>query len=138
KGLRTGYYHENEQLEACRTFTKAQLRVEEAQSLIPEIDAALGVASSGRPGPVLLEVPLDVLRQPFSAPVLPPAPTTQPISHAIDTAIAALAAWIKQDWRKPILLAGGGVISAGAERQLAQLAVRLGAPVVHTLMGNAA
>jgi acetolactate synthase-1/2/3 large subunit len=43
-----------------------------------------------------------------------------------------------QSWRRPLLLAGGGVVSAGAERQLVQLAERLGAPVHHTAMGKGA
>src|SRR5262245_53883849 len=62
RGLRTGYYHENEQLEACATITKERIRVEESRRLLPEIDRGLVISASGRPGPVLFEVPLDVLR----------------------------------------------------------------------------
>ena len=43
-----------------------------------------------------------------------------------------------QDWRKPLILAGGGVIASGAESVLVQVAERLGAPVFHTLMGKGA
>jgi thiamine pyrophosphate-dependent acetolactate synthase large subunit-like protein len=41
-------------------------------------------------------------------------------------------------WQRPLIMAGGGVIAAGAERRLVQLAERLGAPVFHTLAGKAA
>jgi acetolactate synthase-1/2/3 large subunit len=65
-----------------------------------------------------------------------PGPTTDVLlkDHAKVPALAELVA----KWQRPLILAGGGVIAAGAEETLAQLAERLGAPVVHTLMGKCA
>src|SRR5207248_6543964 len=60
RSLRSGYYHENDQLHACATLTKAQVRVEKGETLLPELDRALSTLTRQRPGPVLLEVPLDV------------------------------------------------------------------------------
>jgi acetolactate synthase-1/2/3 large subunit len=137
RGLRSGYYHENDQLHACTTFTKARFRVEDGIRLASELDRAFTVMTEGRPGPVLFEVPLDVLRaeivEPDTGPV--PAPAARPEPRPAD--IASLAELLAR-WRRPLVLAGGGVISAGAETLLVQLAERLGAPVLHTLMGKCA
>ena len=136
-GLRSGFYHENEQLAACETMTKWRAAVGTAAEVVPALDRAFAALTSGRPGPVLFEVPLDVLRAaappgPWpSAPAVlaPPAPPPAEVA-----AVARLA----QTWRKPLLLAGGGAVSAGAEAVLTQLAERLGAPVFHTAMGKCA
>src|SRR5262249_8920016 len=60
--LRSGFYHENEQLAACTTMTKWRAAVESPADILPKLDQAFAVLTSGRPGPVLFEVPLDVLR----------------------------------------------------------------------------
>jgi acetolactate synthase-1/2/3 large subunit len=136
-GLRSGYYHENDQLSACATFTKWRVRVDSPATVIPALDRAITVLTEGRPGPVLLEVPVDVLRAEHPGepwPDLPdeprpPAPRPQEVER-----LAELLA----GWRRPLLLAGGGVVSAGAEALLVQVAERLGAPVFHTAMGKCA
>jgi acetolactate synthase-1/2/3 large subunit len=135
KGLRSGYYHENEQLSACSTFTKAQLRAHRPEEIEPLIDQALATAMFGRPGPVILEVPVDVLRDEVGSPaptkLLPVVPPAAPTA----TEVTALAEIVGK-WKRPLILAGGGVVSAGAEAALVNVAERLGAPVLHTLMGK--
>jgi acetolactate synthase-1/2/3 large subunit len=135
-GLRSGYYHENEQLQACSTMTKWRARLEDKAQVAAVVDEAFAQAAERRPGPVLLEVPLDVLRAEVE---LPPTPLPSPAPSLAPSArdVLALAELIGR-WRRPLLLAGGGVISAGASRPLARLAERLGAPVVHTLTGKGA
>jgi acetolactate synthase-1/2/3 large subunit len=140
-GLRSGYYHENDQLHACTTLTKDRARVQQVQSLIPEMDRCFAALTRDRPGPVLFEVPLDVQRSELAegstAPSWPavPAPSLpQALGPEEINALARLLA----GWRRPLLMAGGGVISAGAETLLVQLAERLGAPVFHTLLGKSA
>jgi acetolactate synthase-1/2/3 large subunit len=137
RGLRSGYYHENNQLLASVPVTKARVRVEDAADLVPALDRAWQALTTGRPGPVLFEVPLDVLRSevdPAPWPSLPPAPVPLAPSASDLDALARLLA----GWRRPLILAGGGVIAAGAEALLASLAQRLGAPVLHTAMGKCA
>ncbi len=135
RGLRSGFYHENEQLEACTTFTKWRASIDDVQAIRPQVDLAMAALTGGRPGPVLLEIPLDVLRAEGG------------FSHSQQTMVAAPApksgeiealANLVQAWRKPLILAGGGVISAGAGDLLVHLAERLGAPVFTTLMGKCA
>jgi acetolactate synthase-1/2/3 large subunit len=136
-GLRSGYYHENDQRSLCATCTKATLRVEQWQEIAPQLDRAFHLMREGRPGPVLLEIPVDVQRQeaPASAdPALPAPPVpVAPAPGYVKSLAEMLAAW-----KKPLILAGGGVVSAGAEAALRALAERLGAPVLHTAMGKCA
>jgi acetolactate synthase-1/2/3 large subunit len=137
RGPRSGYYHENDQLNASATFTKAQFRVEEPAALVPLLDQAWTTARTDRPGPVLFEVPVDVLRTKTA--VEPwPAPPGAPVPRAPDFAALASLAGLVAGWKRPLILAGGGVISAGAEKLLVEAAERLGAPVLHTAMGSCA
>lgn len=136
-GLRSGYYHENEQLRACETCVKWLARIENTEEIIDNVDEAFQQMTSGRPGPVVLEIPLDVLREEVPSVELPALPKSStplaPTEHEIDKLVTLI-----DSWQRPILMVGGGVITANAESQLQQLAERLGAPVFHTAMGKSA
>lgn len=102
------------------------------------VHRAWNAMRSGRPGPVLLDVPMDV--QAEAADVTLPDPLkreargrTRPDAHAVERAAALLAGA-----RRPVIVAGGGVISAEATAELLALAERLGAPVVTTWNGKGA
>lgn len=136
-GLRSGYYHENEQLDAARTLTKWSAKVDDPASLVPQLDRAFAELTTGRPGPVLFEVPVNVLRAEAPAGSLLPIPTRSAPPSPQRSDVEALARLVSA-WRRPLILAGGGVVSAGAERWLKQTAERLGAPVLHTAMGKCA
>ncbi len=137
RGVRTGYYHENSQVDACTTFTKWREVVEHPHDILPILEQALGTVTDRRPGPALLDVPLDVLSAEMpNLPVsLQPTIPVAPRAHASD--INTLADQVRA-WKKPLLMAGGGVISARATPLLVQIAERLGAPVFHSLMGKGA
>jgi acetolactate synthase-1/2/3 large subunit len=136
-GLRSGFYHENDQLNALSTLTKWRTRVAQPEDVTPHLDAGLSRSAEQRPGPVFVEVPLDAQRAecPAYAPSAVPGPAKPREPHPED--IEALGKLVG-GWRKPLVLAGGGVIAAGAAAALAKLAERLGAPVVHTFMGKGA
>jgi thiamine pyrophosphate-dependent acetolactate synthase large subunit-like protein len=136
-GPRSGYYHENDQLRACTTFTKARACVTDPRSLVAELDRAWAALTEGRPGPVLFEVPVDVLRADYPPGEWPPLPRPAAPLAPRPQEVATLAELLT-GWRKPLILAGGGVCTAGAEAELVQLAERLGAPVFHTAMGKCA
>src|SRR5262249_20608613 len=123
-GLRSGYYHENEQAEACRHFTKAVVRVTDASELVRLFDAAWRETTTGRPGPGLFEVRVDVLRGPMERDDSPSPPPWE-----VPTADVGPAVRVISRWKRPVILAGGGVVTAEAEDELAALATRLGAPV---------
>jgi acetolactate synthase-1/2/3 large subunit len=137
RGLRSGYYHENEQLAACASMTKYRACAFSPAAVVAELDNCFAAMTGGRPGPALLEVPLDVQRADASGLSWPPLAErllpSRPPAHEV-----AQLARLVGTWKRPLLIAGGGVISAGAETLLGQLADRLGAPVLHTLMGKAA
>jgi acetolactate synthase-1/2/3 large subunit len=99
------------------------------------------IAASGRPGPVLIDVPKDVGVEEFDyTPVEPgtakPAgfkATPAPEASAIEAALALI-----RQARRPLLYVGGGAISCGAHQQVHQLAERFRLPVTTTLMGKGA
>lgn len=137
RGLRSGYYHENDQLDVCKSFTKWRYCAENAAELSRQVEQAFAVATDRRPGPALLDVPLDVFTEELSEmpSTSPPTALASPRAHTAD--VRALAE-VVDGWRKPVILAGGGSVTAHAESNLAQLALRLGAPVFTTLMGKGA
>ncbi len=99
------------------------------------------IAASGRPGPVLIDVPKDVGLEEFDyTPVAPgtaiPAGFKLPPSPD-PAAVEAALALIRQA-RRPLLYVGGGAISSGAHEQVRQLAERFRLPVTTTLMGKGA
>lgn len=99
------------------------------------IREAFRVARSGRPGPVLIDLPLDVQTTdiPYDPELDAPLPWDKPKPHPrqIEKAVEMILAS-----KSPIILAGGGVIIAGATRELLELAEYLSLPVVTTYMGK--
>src|SRR5262249_32318474 len=89
------------------------------------------------PGPVLFEVPLDVLRSDVEARSWPAPPAPDQPARPRSDEVAALATLIN-GWQRPLILAGGGVVTSGATGLLLRLAERLKAPVHHTAMGKGA
>jgi acetolactate synthase-1/2/3 large subunit len=134
RGLRTGFYHENEQGAACAHFCKKTFHADDPAQIVTVLDDAWQTLTTGRPGPVLFEAPVDVLRAAVDA-ELPPlrSPPTSPAPTAAQTEDLAR---LVTTWQRPLILAGGGVVSAGAEKALVRLADRLGAPVFHTANGK--
>src|SRR5262249_7078032 len=108
----------------------------DAQTALAQLDRAYAALTSGRPGPVLFEVPVDVQRAtcPDPSAISTPLPTPTPTAPRPQDiqALADLAA----GWRRPLLLARRGGIPAGAGALLMEVAERLGAPVFTTAMGK--
>jgi acetolactate synthase I/II/III large subunit len=96
-------------------------------------DAAFTLASSGRPGPVLLEIPIDVAKAPAAAGQRPPAGSARP-SRPRSKTIAAAAELIERSAR-PVVLAGGGVVAAAAHEHLVVFTRAADVPYLTTLHG---
>ncbi|ANY09781.1 acetolactate synthase large subunit [Pseudonocardia sp. HH130630-07] len=117
--------------------TKHNMLVTEATEIPRAIAEAFHLASTGRPGPVLVDIPKDVLQEQttFSWPpelALPGyRPTTRPHGKQIREAARLIG-----ESRKPVLYVGGGVLKAEAAEELRELAELTGAPVVTTLMAR--
>lgn len=132
---RSGHYHENDQQSACASFVKARGAVHQLSDLLPELDRLWNLMQEGRPGPALLDVTGAVLAADATkvaiAPSRPTPPAPEPQPKDIEELVRLIAGW-----RRPLLMVGGGVITAGAAGELRKLAEFLGAPVFHTLMGK--
>ncbi|PRY42778.1 acetolactate synthase large subunit [Umezawaea tangerina] len=120
-------------------ITKHNVLVTDPAEIPRAIAEAFHLASTGRPGPVLVDIPKDVLQETttFSWPPelrLPGyRPTTRPHGKQVREAAKLIAAA-----RKPVLYVGGGVIKANAHAELLRLAESTGIPVVTTLMAKGA
>jgi len=120
-------------------FTKHNFLVTNADEIPRVIAEAFHIATSGRPGPVLVDIAKDALQKQttYEWPTTMDLPGYKPQNQPNQSAINDAAALIAQS-AKPIFYVGGGVIKANASRELLQLAELLGAPVVTTLMARGA
>jgi acetolactate synthase I/II/III large subunit len=120
-------------------ITKHNFLVTDPADIARTIGEAFHLASTGRPGPVLVDIAKDALQAttefrwpvPFDLPGY--RPVTRPHSKQVREAARMLV-----EAKRPVLLVGGGVLKARAAGQLAQLAEITGAPVVTTLMARGA
>jgi acetolactate synthase I/II/III large subunit len=131
-------FQEADTVGITRPCTKHNWLVKDTNALSATIHQAFHVATRGRPGPVLVDIPKDV--QFATGRYVPPA--TAPVSHYQprtrgnpDAILAAVEALEKAE--RPVIYSGGGVINSGPEasRRLRELAERTGFPLTSTLMG---
>jgi acetolactate synthase-1/2/3 large subunit len=131
-------FMDGSQYEVCRPFCKRIYRVDHVEDLPRIMERAFHLSVSGRPGPVLVDVPMDH----FSSNLFVDAFSKVPpeVSRpALDPATALKIAETLAAAQNPILYVGGGVTSAqvaGAPALLAEFAERLEIPVAHSLMGK--
>ena len=113
--------------------TKHNFIVKDVADLAPVIRKAFRIAQSGRPGPVLIDVPKDVTANACDYQKTAPLPLRMPPKvHKTDVRRAADAI---QGSRRPVIYAGGGVLSAKASRELLAFAEKTQIPVCCSLMG---
>jgi acetolactate synthase-1/2/3 large subunit len=119
--------------------TKHSYLVTDADDIPAIVHEAFHLASTGRPGPVLVDIPKDVLNQAtsWSEPSLAGLPGYKPTRRGHPVQIAAAIELIESAER-PVLYVGGGVIKAGASAELVAFAEAANAPVVTTLMARGA
>ncbi len=119
-----------------RPCTKHSYLVKDVRDLARTIKEAFYIARSGRPGPVLIDIPKDVtqatgdFKYPDKVSIRSYKPTYIGHTGQIKKAVKLIAAS-----KKPVLYTGGGIISSGASKELLKLAETLSVPVVNTLMG---
>ncbi|MBK7647777.1 MAG: acetolactate synthase large subunit [Betaproteobacteria bacterium] len=114
-------------------ITKHNFLVSSVEELLEVIPHAFEIAASGRPGPVLIDIPKDVQSQAIEISELPEPGCTRPAPKADQVLIAQAAALINAAER-PILYLGGGVVHSGAAASAIELAEKAGLPTVMTLM----
>ena len=139
-------FQETDIIGITQPITKHSILVESVEELADSVREAIAVATEGRPGPVLVDVPKDVqtAKAPWGARAgtqgrrdAGPAhsATLRPCDSApdLDSAARLIAAA-----QRPLIMAGHGVILSGAYEELRQLAERTGIPVITTLLGISA
>jgi acetolactate synthase-1/2/3 large subunit len=124
-----------DQLGLFRSITKWNASLHHAERAAELVERAVHIALSGRPGPVHLDIPCDVGTQlcsydldsvpPYRA--ARPTPSTEEVREALDMLMAA---------RRPLLVAGGGVVRSGATEEFRALVERTGFPAMTTVMGR--
>jgi acetolactate synthase-1/2/3 large subunit len=133
----TDAFQETPMVEVCRAITKHHYLVQDAREIARIVKEAFHIASTGRPGPVLIDVPKDVQNTIIPDPDydvamdlpgyrLPPPPSPARIAEVV----AAIRAS-----RKPIIYCGGGVVASNASEELREFANKAGIPVAMTLQG---
>jgi thiamine pyrophosphate-dependent acetolactate synthase large subunit-like protein len=125
-----------DQMAVMKAVTKWNARITESSDVTGVMAEAFNRLQSGRPLPVHVEIPLDVLDQTIEGKASPREPyivVPEPTDEKVEKAAALLAAA-----KRPLIYAGGGAISSGAAPFVLQLAERLKAPVLTSIMGKGA
>ena len=133
----TDAFQEVATLDIVRPLTKACYFLRSPHDVADVLTEAFHVAESGRPGPVLIDLPKDVQRQVVAPEAVLPAwrPAQVPSRAATEKAVAyQQAVALIAAAERPLLYCGGGVIKAGAQALLRELAERAAIPVTTTLM----
>ena len=128
------------QWEIYRPFVKRAWRVERPE-LIPEVlEKAFALAESGRPGPVLVDIPMDVFSKEVDVALFERlrSNTKKILKPSIDEETAEKIVRAMAEAKRPVIYAGGGVISADASKELQEFVDYFDIPVAHSLMGKGA
>jgi acetolactate synthase-1/2/3 large subunit len=128
-------HQDADQFQIYRPFCKRVYRVDRVEDLPRIMERAFHLSQAGRPGPVLVSVPMDVFSadlpvgafHQIPAAMERPALSKDAVSRIIDTLAGA---------KRAVIYSGGGVLSARATEELRSLAEALEIPVAHTLMGK--
>ena len=131
-------FQETDMVGISRPIVKHSFLVKDATEIAATIAKAFYIAGSGRPGPVVVDIPKDVTapnhRVPYEYPekikIRSYQPTMKGHSGQIKRAVKALL-----NAKRPVIYSGGGVVLGDASSQLIELAKYLNAPVTNTLMG---
>ena len=126
---------DGDQYEIYRPFCKRIYRVDRVNDFPRIVERAFHLAQTGRPGPVLVDVPMDMFSTdlPSGAFAKTPPPVVKP---TIDPITAERVTQALAEAKRPVLYVGGGVLAAHASVELTALAETLEVPVAHSLMGK--
>jgi acetolactate synthase I/II/III large subunit len=129
-------FQETPIVEVCRAITKHHYLVTRTEDIARVVKEAFHIAQTGRPGPVLIDVPKDVQVRSVVPDYDPPMnlPGYRPDRKASPAELKTILDSLRQS-KKPIIYAGGGIIHAGAAPELRAFAEKTGIPVALTLHG---
>ena len=118
--------------------TKHNYLLKDPQKLATVVKNAFHIAATGRPGPVLIDIPRDIalMKINFKYPTTVKLRGYKPTYKGHPSKIKEIAAVIKSA-KKPVIYAGGGILASNASEELLQFAEAISAPVTNTFMGLA-
>jgi acetolactate synthase I/II/III large subunit len=132
----TDAFQETPIVEVCRPITKHHYLVQHTEEITRVVKEAFHIASTGRPGPVLIDLPKDVQNRAIVPDYDPPMklPGYNPRAVASPDLLDKIVEMLRQS-KKPIIYAGGGIIAADAAAELKAFAEKAGVPVALTVHG---
>ena len=134
----TDAFQETDMVGISRPVVKHSFMIKDCAEIAGVVKKAFHIATTGRPGPVVIDVPKDTTDPEITAPYVFPTSVTmrsykpaergngRQIRKAVDALLAA---------KRPVIYSGGGVVQGNAAEQLTRVARKLGFPVTNTLMG---
>ena len=134
----TDAFQETDMIGVSRPIVKHSFTVDKQENIANIVAEAFHIATSGRQGPVLIDVPKDLTNPvdlfdfvyPDKVHIRSYNPPTKPENHQVSRAVDAILAS-----ERPVIYAGGGTISSNASKELRELIDLIDAPVTNTLMG---
>ena len=134
----TDAFQETDMIGVSRPIVKHSFTVDKQENIANIVAEAFHIATSGRQGPVLIDVPKDLTNPvdlfdfvyPDKVHIRSYNPPTKPENHQVSRAVDAILAS-----ERPVIYAGGGTISSNASKELRELHDLIDAPVTNTLMG---
>ncbi len=128
-------FQEMDIMDVTMPITKHNYKIKDAKKLIPSLREAFAIAKKGRPGPVLVDIPRDLFFADVDYEEVHPE-ARKPGKPDPDFLIcAAEAAEEIAKAERPVVIVGGGAVSAGASKEITAFIEKYHLPVVHTLMG---
>ena len=115
-------------------ITKHNYIVKEIKDLAKTLREAFYIAQSGRPGPVLVDIPKDVTAALYDYEYEVPK-SILPVTETIHEKNLQIAVDLIKNAERPFIYSGGGIIASGAQKELLQFAEKISAPVATALMG---
>ena len=134
----TDAFQETDMIGISRPIVKHSFLVQKAEEIPEVVKKAFHIATTGRPGPVVIDVPKDMTDPNNKFEYKFPSDVylrSYPILGESDAAGVKEAVKLIKSAKKPIIYAGGGVIQSDASNELVQLSKMVGCPVTNTLMG---
>jgi len=137
KPVRQVGFQETKIVQIVKPLMKYAVRVTNPHKIRYHLEKAVYLAHSGRPGPVLLDLPMNIQRQEIKPSVLEafPIPQNPQSEFKIKTSTYKTIIKLLKNSHRPVILVGGGVRTAGAESELVKLIKKIQVPVVTSLMG---
>ena len=122
---------------ACEPFVKHSYLVSKTEDLPRVFKEAFHIAKTGRPGPVLIDIPIDIQQNeiesfeyPDSVNIIGYKPNTKGHSVQVKRAVEAI-----KECKRPVIVSGGGVLTSGIKPKFQSFAEKTGIPVISTMMG---